>query len=738
MSETNEGYSPAAGSTDTEAVYGSPGPAPHPNQEEYATTTDTTGTATAGIGAAMPGGSLTDKAPTYGTYGTAGPETGLPGSEYAVAGSAYPGAPGSPDTEGVYGGGTPANWVPASTGLTATLDTTVGGGDYFYSALGTPPAYRAPSSYVAASVKDTSLTDILGNQINAQMVYNTTAYQAQAVDTSYIGAPAAPTSLSTQTDTFTSVASSTPYYLSQRGVVTSTIALAVGGTPAVLNTDYTLTIAGNGPRTAAYWERTSGSTVITVGSTVTATYSWGNDTYYDSNLPPVQALPTTDFVNLTQVPVKLFQTGITTAASALTVVNVRTGATLTYNTDYTVSTVTLPYTPGSTYTETPLATFALTRILSSTACLEGDSVAVTYSYTTSVPSAPGMGAQVAQVDTITLSHTTPAALSKTGIITTAANLVVTDTTTGNVLALTTDYTVTTTGSGSTQTYSITRVNSSVASADGDTATVAYSYGNAYYFTSGPVSAVNRGVVVSWTPPTGTTEVDYYMIMASDGGTMYVPATGEPQFYGQPSPSGGASAGMPTFQSDTITLSSTPAALSKSGVLTEAGQLIVRDITDTSPGDPLQPVSQVLEYGYDYTVTATGTGPWRTYSITRVSSSQNSNSGDSATVDYWWDNFTYISATFTQGLLDPQVPIYTPAGGTRPTVGYQFCVAAGNRAGLGPYSGWSDYINPINPNATPELHPQESSHPANTLDPANTINPVYYPNGTIRSGTGLGG
>jgi len=156
---------------------------------------------------------------------------------------------------------------------------------------------------------------------------------------------------------------------------------------------------------------------------------------------------------------------------------------------------------------------------------------------------------------------------------------------------------------------------------------------------------------------------------------------------------------------------------------------------------MQLTGTVLELGYDYTVTAVGIGPWLTYQIQRVASSVNSDDGDTITVDYFWTNPNIVSTFFTQGLIENWNTIYNPDGSVRAFQGYQFRVAAGNRAGLGPFSGWSDYVVPLNPNVVKGLIPGVPGGPplaSNTLDPANVVNPVYRPDGTIKPGTGLGG
>ena len=424
------------------------------------------------------------------------------------------------------------------------------------------------------------------------------------------------------------------------------------------------------------------------------------------------------------------------------------------------------------------------------------------------------------------------ALTHAGVITQPGALVVTDTQAGanlgKVQVLNVDYTITITGSGSTLAYSIARLAGSTHSTSADTVSVTYQVGNAAYFTSGPVQPVDKGVFIPWTPPTGTTAVDYYLIQASDGGTMFVPATGEPALYGQPSPSGGATSGQPIYQVDTFTTAfsnTVPLVTTQAGAITAPEQLIVRDLTSTE-SDPLQAGGTVLELGYDYAVTTIGTGPWKTYSILRLASSVNSAAGDTITISYWYDTMgampltavadtviaaasvatlanknvatppaqlivldttitktlaygldytvssagigpaetvtinlittgpagagatdhltvyylygTVLSAVYKQGLVPNAPVIYTPAGTVRPLVGgYQFQIAAGNRAGLGPFSGLSDYASPLNYNAPPPGQQGTTQAGPNALNPSNSINPIYRPDGTIKAGTGLG-
>lgn len=614
----------------------------------------TTGSSASGIGEQPAGGSLTDPANAI----KGGPETGSPGSEYTVT-RTVPGAfgwpSGAPDTEGVYGGGLPSSFTPVDTSLTKTLDTQDSGGSNLVPSMySSPPGYRAPSAGVAGGVKETTLTEILGNQVNATAAQPGSGYAAAQVDTGYIGSPAAPTALASQTDTVTAAQAATPYYLSKLGVIPSSIVVSDTTTPAtlVLNTDYTVTTSGDGGTTASYITLSTG-TNFTASDNVSITYSWGDSTYWGSNTP---AAP---------------------------------------------------------------------------------------------PAAPTMSS---------------------------------------------------------------------------------------------ASAVNRGALVTWAPPAGTTPVDFYLLAAEDLGTMYVPNTGMPIEYGQPSPSGGGQAGEPTYQADVVgfalatptglatstvgtagsthygyrvsavgvsgetlacaevqlntgnaTLDGTnynhlawnavpgaagynvygrtqgaelkmtpapitvlvfddkgtvtpagalPAAnttgkLSKTGIITPPGQVIVRD-TVSVEADPMQPTGTVLEYGYDYTIAQAGIGPWTAYTVSRAAGSVNSAIGDALIAEYWWTDPSSVSAVFTQGLLPNTPVIYKPDGTTPYTQGYRFRVAAGNKAGLGPWSAWSSYVVPLNYNEAQPGHEGSITVGTGSLDPANAVNPIYNPDGTVKAGTGLGG
>jgi hypothetical protein len=857
MPDSQAGYSPATVNQDTETVYpplgtapGSPGTV---TQAQQASVADTTGTSVAGIGPALPGGSVSDVIPWAGS-GQAGGMTGpglLQWSGYTVKDAGKSGPlgflPGAPSTSETLGGQpgtapvTPASpypWLPTSTLLTGTLDTQIGGGSALTPGLGTPPAYRAPSAIAGsgASNKDTTLTDLLGNMV-AAMPLTGASYAAVNIDTSYSGAPASPAQLSTQVDTFTSTAPSpTRYYATQPGIVpASLIVRDVTNANLILTagSDYTVTTALNGQKTAAYITLTVVATRYTAGDTVSLTYSYGSPQYYDSNLPPAVAQGNVDTLWLSLVPARLTGWGVTTAASALTVFDVTQNQALVYNTDYTVQTIVEPTTPGGTYTESPRTTYAITWRPQSTIAKLGDTITVTYNFSTSVPTAPGLGGSISHTDNIATFSATAFPLTVTGVVTPPASLQLVNNQAGanfgKTLVLNLDYTVTITGSGSTLAYSLTRLAGSTNSTLNDNVRVTYSTGNAAYFTSGPVVPGDKGIFVPFSAPAGTTPVDYYLIQSSDLGTQYVPASGQPGMYGQPSPSdGGAESGQPAYQSDTFTgtfSSSTPVALSKTGIITAPGQLVVRDLTSTQK-DPLQPTGTVLIYGYDYTVTQAGTGPWLTYSVQRIASSVNSANGDTITVSYWYntmgsvpltyvadaittaarvgtlhngdvatpprnlivydtttskalaygldftaaalgtgpaqtvqittiaggpanagaaDNLTVyygygivLATVFAQGVPANWVPFPTPAGGVKAAgQGVQLSIAAGNRAGLGPFSTWSDYVSPLNYNAPQPGAQGTTTVGTGSLDPRNSINPIYLPNGTVKAGTGLG-
>lgn len=641
---------------------GNAGPAPTGTAFE-ASNQATTGSTVAGIGEQAAGGSLTD--PAAGTQSSS--ETGAPGSEYAVN-QTHPStfgwnALGAPDTESVYGGDTPESYDPTDTSFTGVLDTTTAGGSNLVpSSFPSPPTYRPPSAGVAAGTKDTTLTDILGNQVNATAGTDS-SYAATQIDTSYIGSPAAPTALATQTDAFTAVAVSTPYYLSQAGLVPSSIAASDTTTPAtlVLGTDYTVTTAGCGASTASYLTFTAG-TNFTAGDNVSVTYSWGDPTYWDSN-PPASVPGTPSVTSVTAVN---RGADITWSAPASTV-NIQYY--LIQASD--LGTMYVPYTgqPVNYGQDAPSGggTFGQPTFQSDTLVLLQQPLGAP---TTPVPTKNDSGGTVLigtyQVKVTWVNANGESVASSAGSVTTTTNL-------------------------STLTIPSPAAKTS--------ATGWYAY-----VTQANGSTFHRQQTASHPTAIGTSL------------TLAAPPT---------------STGAQPPAADT-----TAATLTKLGILTPPQQVIVRDLTSTE-GDPLQPDGQVLEYGYDYTIAVTGAGPWTSYTVSLVRSSVNASAGDSIGVDYWYGaDPSSVSAVFTQGLYQNTPVIYTPSGSTPYNQGYAFRVAAGNQVGLGAYSAWSAYVVPLNYN-----EPQSNASinvGTGSLDPANTINPIYNPDGSIKAGTGLGG
>jgi hypothetical protein len=638
----------------------------------------TTGSVTAGIGDQAAGGSLTD--PAAGTQSSS--ETGSPGSEYKVA-EVAPGTfgwpPGSPDTEAVYGGPLPENFTPAATTYSGTLDTTVAGGSNLVPGMySSPPGYRAPSAGVAAAVKDTTLTDILGNEVNDNPVFTDSSYAAHQIDTSYTGAPAAPTPLAVQADAFAADQAGSPDYLGQQGVVPSTIVVTNTSTSTlmVLTTDYTVTTAGNGPTLTAYVTPVAGVNFAN-GNNISVAYSYGDATYWDSN--PPASVPGAPALNSV------------TAVNRGAKVNWSAPSTNVYIQYYLVQasdlgTMYVPYTGQPVEYGQP-----------------APSGGATY------------GQPTFQSDALTL---VTAALAAP-----VAPAPTTATTGGTVLA-------------GTYHAITTYVN-----ANGETV------GS----TSGSVTTTGTTSTVTVPSPAAETgATGWYAYVTQAGGSVYTrqQAAGSPTAIG----TGLTLTAPPTSSgANPPALNTTIPTLSQSGILTPPGQLIVRDTTSSAQSilasgeiaggeaDPLQSGGQVLEYGYDYTVTVLGAGPWTQYQVALAAGSVNAKAGDAITVDYWFGSDpSSVAAVFTQGLVQNTPVIYRPDGTTPYSQGYRFKVAAGNQLGLGPFSAWSSYVVPLNYNEAQPGSEGSINVGTGSLDPANAINPVYRPDGTVKSGTGLGG
>ena len=658
-----------------------------------ASNTETTGQAAGGIGTGgQAGGSLTD--PAMGKQSSS--ETGAPGSEYAVNEqnpSTFGWPSGSPDTEAVYGGGLPSSYTPSlgsnysqgNLGSAAdpntVLDTQVSGGSNLVpSEFGSPPGYRAPSSGVAAGSKDTTLTDILGNQQNANASSPPSGYAAALVDTSYFGAPDKPTSLSTQTDTQAAAQAGTNYYLSQQGVVPSSVVVTntTSTTTMVLGTDYTLTVAGNGATTVAYVTPIVAAHFAN-GNNISIAYSYGDPTYWDSNVPgSVPGAPTINSVQAVNRGVQI-NFSPPSGQTPIDYYMVRSYPDL-----------------GTQYVP------ALGQPV-----LDGQ------------PSPSGgatVGEPTYQADTLTLL-----AAGSTGLATPATPAPTNATTGGTVAAGVVQAKITyTNGNGE-----------SLPSAAGSTTTT-----------------TGTSTVTVPSPGASSGATGWNVYLTAVGGSVFFKQNSTPiaigTGYTQTTPPATNTANPPAFNTSVPTTS-------KAGVITPPQQIIVKDMTSSAQtintagevvggeGDPLQADGQVLEYGYDYTVTQVGVGPWAQYQVALLAGSQNAAAGDQIIVEYWYGaDPSALSTVFTQGLTQNTPVIYKPDGSTPYNQGYAFQVAAGNRAGLSAFSALSAYAVPLNYAEAQPGHEGSITVGTGSLDPANSVNPIYRPDGTIKSGTGLGG
>jgi len=114
------------------------------------------------------------------------------------------------------------------------------------------------------------------------------------------------------------------------------------------------------------------------------------------------------------------------------------------------------------------------------------------------------------------------------------------------------------------------------------------------------------------------------------------------------------------QVDTITLTGTPSALTKTGIVSYPS-LETAQATPTADVIAVYDVtaSIALVLNTDYTLTASGSAPEsQTYSVTRISSSPNSTSGDTCKVTYRWGTVPDTSYSFGDFQGEPGV---APAG-----------------------------------------------------------------------------
>lgn len=467
-----------------------------------ATNIDTTGVV--GNASAIPLGSqFTDGSNKDSTeIGAGGSATARPGPPLVT---------GTLDTEAVYGPNLPSAYTPTSTLISGTRDTTVSSG----AANVSNPVYRAPN--LAGTPASTVDTENALGYTAAVPTDNFPWVTGGTLETPYLGAPSG--AIVSQTDTRTIDHTTPTAVSSKQGVIGAASSLVVVDNGQVFTVSAEAhTIDQTTPFTLTH----AGVTTLAAGLTIV------------NNGQIIAVTAESHTIDLT-TPFTLTHAGVTTAAASLVV---KKGAsTLVYNTDYTVTptgsgatanytivrlntaatsngdTVTVGYSYGNTahftpatlvnvtdYAATPTgsgatANFSIVRNSSSTACANGDSVAVSYQYGNA-------------------KHFTP-----------------------GTLALTTDYTVTFSATGEGQrTFTILRNNSSSAAADGDSVAITYQYGNAAYWgthdptavppapTIGSCVALDRSVKVVWTAPTlsATDDIDGYVIISDTGGTRYVP------------------------------------------------------------------------------------------------------------------------------------------------------------------------------------------------------------------------
>jgi hypothetical protein len=448
----------------------------------------------------------TGNAPTGTAYKSANTDTENAGPGAGGVTVPAPSPATQPDTSGTNSAN--VSFTPVSTSVSATIDTHSSDGAVLRQA---DPVYRAPGAPAAGSNRNTDLTDALGYgpaPTETQSSYSGTIETGaigggtlarpttqtitidQTTGVTLTKAGVIPTATVTITDNGQifavtaegshTIDATTPFSLTHAGVTTAAASLVVkkGATTLTYGVDYTATPTGSGA-TANFTIVRLATAATSNGDAVTVGYSYGNTAHF-------------------------------------------TPALLVVNTDYLL-----------TYaSEGANTTLTVKRKSTSSTAANGDSCVVNYSYgdatyygsnlPTAVPDAPTLGHISTITDTVTIDHTTPLSLTKTGITTAAASLIVKKGAT--TLVLTTDYAVTTVGSGATKTYTILRNNSSTACADSDSVTVTYNYGTPAYFTPGPVVAINKGVTVKWIPPTTQIDIVGYVIQCSPGlGTEYAGA-----------------------------------------------------------------------------------------------------------------------------------------------------------------------------------------------------------------------
>lgn len=538
-----------------------------------------------------------------------------------------------------------------------------------------------------------------------------TQYVASNVETSVTNADY----FGTQTDTVT-LNHLVAAPLHRVGIVTTAANLVVfdvtTSTPLVLTTDYTVATVGSGASQTYTLTRNNSSSASADGDSVTVKYQWGNDAAFSSAsgeygpsalkygnygdsasglYPGISGTVDNEHVGLlvggtqpTYTAEPLVPPQYTVTETDTTTVN--WPPTPGVNPAYRAPNLSIGYLGGggsadTTWTDRPLSdgtvrndmyntvgktldsyyVGAPTGLLTSADALTLTSVGGTALLhngvvPASIVAVTNGGSVTAITDTLSgtnFNHTTPFALTHTGITTAAGSIVVTDTTTVHVLVSGTDYTLTPTGSGATAGYTIVRINSSVNSADNNTVTVAYSYGNAAHFATQPLVLTTDYTVAT----VGSGDAAVTSLTRASGSTVI--ANGDPVLVTY------------TYGDASYYNSNTPA---------------------TAPAAPTIGAVSAQNEG----VLVNWTAPAGTVTVN----------------GYVVENSTYGTEYAAANATSMVFGGVNGHGELTPNVPYQFRVAAWNQAGVGPFSAWSASASALNTNAVPT----GSLDPLNAVNP----------------------
>jgi hypothetical protein len=257
------------------------------------------------------------------------------------------------------------------------------------------------------------------------------------------------------------------------------------------------------------------------------------------------------------------------------------------------------------------------------------------------------------------------------------------------LTTTTDYTKTYAGDGAGTTLKITRVNTA-ASSDGDTVAVTYTYGDPVYWgsnvataapgapTIGTATAKNLAATVTWTAPSGNIDITTYVVRCVPGyGTKYVPAN-----------------------------------------------LLTTDFTQLQAGVP-----------YKFQVAAMNARGISAYSA--LSSAVTPRNDDEVPAHKVTDESHVLSglsafAVTNKGVIGDHTAVTIKKGATPLVETTDYTIAF---TGAG-----SQRVATITPIDSATVNSGDTflvSYSYATTTPLNTVNPIYNPDGTVKSGTGLG-